>query len=204
MSTVVTPYMSTESRIASACTRIEDLGAPPIVLVLAAIVSVQIGAAFARTLFSEAGPVGVVMLRLVFGGAALGLWWRPRIRGRSRRDLILIGAFGATLACMNLSFYGAIDRIPLGIAVTLEFVGPLLVAIIGSRRPLDLAWVGLAAAESVFWRAEGLVRSILWASCWRLSPAVSGVCTSCSAPARVVSIPARADSRSPRRSPPCS
>jgi hypothetical protein len=78
MSTVVTPYMSTESRIASARTRIEDLGAPPIVLVLAAIVSVQIGAAFARTLFSEAGPVGVVMLRLVFGGAALGLLWRPR------------------------------------------------------------------------------------------------------------------------------
>jgi inner membrane transporter RhtA len=90
--------MSTESRIASARTRIEDLGAPPIALVLAAIVSVQIGAAFARTLFSEAGPAGVVMLRLVFGGAALGLLWRPRIRGRSRRDVILIGAFGATLA----------------------------------------------------------------------------------------------------------
>jgi inner membrane transporter RhtA len=138
--------MNTESRIASARTRIEDLGAPPIALVLAAIVSVQIGAAFASTLFSEAGPAGVVMLRLVFGGAALGLLWRPRIRRRSRRDLILIGAFGATLACMNLSFYGAIDRIPLGIAVTLEFVGPMLVAIIGSRRPLDLAWVGLAAA----------------------------------------------------------
>jgi inner membrane transporter RhtA len=86
------------------------------------------------------------MLRLVFGGAALGLLWRPRIRRRSRRDLILIGAFGATLACMNLSFYGAIDRIPLGIAVTLEFVGPMLVAIIGSRRRLDLAWVGLAVA----------------------------------------------------------
>ena len=106
--------MSTESRIASARTRIEDLDAPPIALVLAAIVSVQIGAAFARTLFSEAGPVGVVMLRLVFGGVALGLLWRPRIRRRSRRDLILIGAFGATLACMNLSFYGAIDRIRSG------------------------------------------------------------------------------------------
>ena len=95
--------MSTESRIASARTRIEDVGAPPIVLVLAAIVSVQIGAAFARTLFSEAGPVGVVMLRLVFGGAALGLLWRPRIRRPKvisgvRRRMRGMGRSGATSA----------------------------------------------------------------------------------------------------------
>ena len=71
--------------------------------------------------------------------------WRPTLRGRSRRDLALAGLFGLVLAAMNLSFYEAIDRIPLGIAVTFEFVGPLTVAVIGSRRPLDLLWIILAA-----------------------------------------------------------
>jgi inner membrane transporter RhtA len=137
---------SVESRSPVVRMRIERTVPPPTMLVVAAIVSVQLGAAFARTLFDQAGPAGVVMLRLVFGGAALALLWRPRFGRRRRRDLFLVWAFGATLACMNLSFYGAIDRIPLGIAVTLEFVGPLGVAIIGSRRRLDLLWVGLAAS----------------------------------------------------------
>jgi len=71
--------------------------------------------------------------------------WRPRLRGRFRRDLYLAAAFGLVLAGMNLSFYHALDRIPLGIAVTIEFVGPLGVAIAGSRRPIDALWVALAA-----------------------------------------------------------
>ncbi|MGZ4423808.1 MAG: EamA family transporter [Gaiellaceae bacterium] len=122
---------------------------PPIALVFTAMISLQVGAAVAKTLFDQVGPAGVVMLRLVFGATAIGLLWRPRIRVRSRHDLLLIGAFAATLACMNLAFYGAIERIPLGIAVTLEFVGPLAVAILGSRRLLDFVWIGLSAAGIV-------------------------------------------------------
>jgi inner membrane transporter RhtA len=72
--------------------------------------------------------------------------WRPRWRGYARRELLLAILFGLVLAGMNFSFYSSIHRIPLGIAVTIEFVGPLVVAIAGSRRALDLVWVALAAA----------------------------------------------------------
>jgi inner membrane transporter RhtA len=75
--------------------------------------------------------------------------WRPGVRARTRRELVLAAVFGFVLAGMNLSFYEAIQRIPLGIAVTIEFVGPLAVAIAGSRRRLDLLWVALAAAGIV-------------------------------------------------------
>jgi inner membrane transporter RhtA len=71
--------------------------------------------------------------------------WRPRVRGRTRRELVLALAFGLVLAGMNLSFYTALHRIPLGIAVSIEFLGPLAVAVGGSRRPVDLVWVVLAA-----------------------------------------------------------
>ena len=115
-------------------------------LVLGGIVSVQVGAAFATTLFDEIGPGGTVFLRIGFAALLLLAIWRPPFRlgaGTVRRDVVLLGF---VLAGMNLSFYLALDRIPLGIAVTLEFVGPLGVAIAGSRRRLDLLWVGLAAA----------------------------------------------------------
>jgi inner membrane transporter RhtA len=119
--------------------------ATSIALVLGAIVSVQSGAAAATTLFDRIGPGGAVLLRTLFAAAVLMALWRPRIRGHSRRDLQLAVGLGAALAFMNLSFYAGLDRIPLGIAVTFEFVGPLGVAILGSRRPADLAWAGLAA-----------------------------------------------------------
>ena len=120
--------------------------APSPALVLGAIASVQFGAAIAVTLFAQIGPGGAVWLRLLGGTVILIPLWRPRWRGRSRRDLLLAGLFGFVLASMNFTFYSAIHRIPLGIAVTFEFIGPLIVAIAGSRRPLDLLWVGLAAA----------------------------------------------------------
>ena len=119
---------------------------PPTLLVLAAVASVQFGGALAKTLFDEIGPGGTVLLRLLFATLVLAVAWRPALRGRSRVDWRLLLAFGLTLAAMNLSFYEALDRIPLGIAVTLEFVGPLGVAVAGSRRSLDLLWVALAAA----------------------------------------------------------
>ena len=118
---------------------------PPTLLVLLAVSSVQFGGAFAKTLFDEAGPGGTVFLRVVFAALILGALWRPGLAGRSSAEWRLVATYGFVLVAMNLSFYESLDRIPLGIAVTFEFVGPLGVAIAGSRRPLDLLWVALAA-----------------------------------------------------------
>ena len=106
----------------------------------------QAGAAAATTLFEEVGPAGAVFLRALFAALVLLPFARIRISEASadaRRDLI---AFGVVLAGMNLCFYESLDRLPLGIAVTLEFVGPLGVALIGSRRPRDLVWAVMAGA----------------------------------------------------------
>ena len=124
----------------------EGWRAPSPVLVLGAIASVQLGSAVAKLLFDRAGPVGMVLLRLGVGAVVLAALARPRLRGHSRRQLLLVLAFACVLAGMNSSFYSAIDRIPIGIAVTIEFAGPLMVAVAGSRRLLDVVWVGLAAA----------------------------------------------------------
>jgi inner membrane transporter RhtA len=118
---------------------------PPTALVLGAIVSVQVGAAVAKSLFDDAGPAGTVLLRVAFAALVLWLVWRPRPATHTPTDLRLAAAFGVTLAGMNLAFYEALDRIPLGVAVTLEFVGPLGVAVAASRRGLDALWVVLAA-----------------------------------------------------------
>lgn len=88
-------------------------------------------------------------MRLMFASVVLMAIWRPPLRGRSRRELLLAAVFGLILAGMNYSFYHALRRIPLGIAVTIEFVGPLGVAIGGSRRLVDLVWVALAAGGIV-------------------------------------------------------
>jgi inner membrane transporter RhtA len=114
-------------------------------MVLGAVVSVQCGAAVATTLFDEVGPAGAVLYRLLFAALILVLIWRPRPLETERSGLRLAFAFGVALAAMNLCFYEALDRIPLGIAVTLEFVGPLTVALIDTRRLLDLVWVACAA-----------------------------------------------------------
>ena len=97
------------------------------------------------TLFDQLGPAGAAFLRLAFAAIVLWAIWRPRLTG----DLRLAGAFGVALGLMNWSFYEAIARIPLAVAVTIEFTGPLLVAVIGSRRPLDVVWVVLAAVGIV-------------------------------------------------------
>jgi inner membrane transporter RhtA len=122
---------------------------PSGVLVLGAIASVQFGAALAVTLFAQVGPAGVVTLRLSTAAVILCLLRRPRLLGRGRAEIMLACLFGLVLAGMNLCFYEAVSRIPLGIAVSIEFVGPLAVAIAGSRRPADLLWVALAAGGIV-------------------------------------------------------
>jgi inner membrane transporter RhtA len=119
---------------------------PPVLLVLLAAGSVQFGSGLAKTVFDQAGPGGTVFLRSAFAALVLLALWRPRLRGVARRDLLLAAAFGASLACMNLAFYLSLDRIPLGVAVTFEFVGPLGLAVAKSHRRLDLLWVALAAA----------------------------------------------------------
>jgi inner membrane transporter RhtA len=115
-------------------------------LVLGGVVSVQAGSALATTLFDELGPGGAVLLRNLFAALVLLAVWRPALRDHSRGALRWAALFGIALAGMNLSFYAALDRLPLGIAVTLEFTGPLTVAIAASRRALDVLWVALAAA----------------------------------------------------------
>ena len=117
-------------------------------LVLTGITSVQFGSALATEGFGDIGPGGTVFLRTLFAAIVLVAVWRPALAAISRSTARDIALFGLTLAGMNLCFYEALDRLPLGIAVTLEFVGPLTVAIAGSRSRIDLLWVLLAAAAS--------------------------------------------------------
>ena len=114
-------------------------------LVLGAVASVQVGASLAKGLFDELGPGGTVLLRMAFAALVLSALWRPRVRGLDHSQWVLIAAFAISLAGMNFAFYSALERIPLGVAVTLEFAGPLGVAVAGSRRALDVLWVTLAA-----------------------------------------------------------
>jgi inner membrane transporter RhtA len=121
-------------------------GVPPTALVMLSIVSVQLGATIAKTLFDSLGPGGTVFLRIAFASLVLLVLVRPKLGGHDRNAYVVAGLFGLALAGMNFSIYLAMDRIPLGVAVTLEFVGPLGVAVAGSRRMLDLLWLVLAAA----------------------------------------------------------
>ena len=111
---------------------------------LVGILSVQWGAGVAKSLFDEVAPTTIVWLRLVTSAVVLVAIARPVLRGRSRADWMVVLAFGASLGIMNWAIYQAFARIPLGVAVTLEFVGPLALAVAGSRRARDLLWVALA------------------------------------------------------------
>jgi inner membrane transporter RhtA len=147
---------------------------PPASLLVFGMITVQLGAALAKNLFGALGPAGVVFLRISFAALALLVLWRPwRALGRrdattdmsgvtsapgSRRSAYLaVVLFGLVLALMNFTFYSAIARIPLGIAVTVEFVGPLGVAVAGSRRALDILWVVLAAGGIVLLAPLGVL-----------------------------------------------
>ena len=141
---------------------------------LAAAVTVQSGAGIAKGLFDRLGPSGTVLLRMVFGAAVLVALWRPRLRGHKRDDLTIALLFGLALAIMNWTFYEAIDRIPLGITVAIEFAGPLSVAVAGSRRRLDVIWVVLAAGGILLLvrtgsghaNLAGVAFALAAAACW--------------------------------------
>lgn len=134
-------------------------GIPPTALVLLGIVSVQVGAAVAKQLFTVAGAAGTVTLRLVFAALVLLAIWRPSLR-MDRHTLVVVVSYGVVLGAMNLCFYAALERIPLGAAVTIEFLGPLAVAVAGSRRWLDGLWVLLAGAGVVL--LTGVEGGLLW------------------------------------------
>ncbi|AKZ56397.1 Threonine/homoserine exporter RhtA [Streptomyces ambofaciens ATCC 23877] len=118
----------------------------PVGLVLAGGLSVQFGAALAVSLMPRAGALGVVTLRLVVAAVVLLLICRPRLRGHSRADWGTVVVFGVAMAGMNGLFYQAVDRIPLGPAVTLEVLGPLALSVFASRRAVNLVWAALALA----------------------------------------------------------
>lgn len=116
----------------------------PVWLVIGAIVSVQVGAAFAKSLFELAPPTAIAWLRMAVAAIVLMLVARPRMTGRSWAEWRVVIGYGIALATMNWSIYMSFARIPLGLAVTIEFLGPLTLALLGSRRLLDLVWVALA------------------------------------------------------------
>ena len=118
----------------------------PLASILGAIVSVQAGAALAKGLFPALGPIGTVGLRVVLSAIMLMAAFRPALRALSPAQWRAVIPYGVVLGTMNILFYLSLSRIPLGVAVTVEFVGPLAVAVFGSRRAVDIAWVVLVAA----------------------------------------------------------
>jgi inner membrane transporter RhtA len=147
--------MTVRDRVTRARPPATRLGpAPPALLVLGGIVSVQLGAGLAARLFAELGPAGVAGLRLWWSAVIVAVaGGRPAVRAvravlseHAWRDLAVVLAFGVVLGVMNFSIYQSFARIPLGVAVTIEFLGPLAVAVASSHRLRDGAWVVLAAA----------------------------------------------------------
>jgi inner membrane transporter RhtA len=117
----------------------------PVGVLAIAMISVQIGAALVKGLFPAAGVAGATTLRLVLASMILSAIWRPwRLRPTAREARSIL-VYGIAMGCMNYCFYSALSRIPLGIAVALEFTGPLAVAIASSHRAVDYLWVMLAA-----------------------------------------------------------
>jgi inner membrane transporter RhtA len=150
----------------------------PVAVLILAMVGFQTGAALAKTLIPVVGASGAVALRLVYATLMLWIVWRPwrmRLDAKSTRTIII---YGIALGCMNLLFYCALQRIPLGIAVALEFTGPLAVAVAAAIRPLDFVWVALAvigvlmvlplggASQALDWL--GIVYALAAGGCWAL------------------------------------
>ncbi|MBF5044833.1 EamA family transporter [Aggregicoccus sp. 17bor-14] len=151
---------------------------PPLPAVIIAIVSVQGGAALAKGLFAALGAAGTAGVRICLSAAMLLALFRPPLARLSRAQWRAVIPYGLVLGVMNVSFYLALERIPLGLAVTLEFLGPLSVAVLGSRRALDFLWVVLAAAGIALlapWQGSahpgaldlgGVGLALLAGSCW--------------------------------------
>ena len=151
---------------------------PPVPALLLAAISIQGGAALAKSLFPLLGPPAVTSLRVTFAALILALVFRPDWRSLNRADWRRLMPYGVSLGVMNLTYYLALERIPLALAVTLEFVGPLAVAVLASRRAADFLWVGLAALGLLLivpWPGQatgldpvGIVLALVAGVCWGL------------------------------------
>jgi inner membrane transporter RhtA len=115
-------------------------------LVVLGLICQEVGAGVAVLLFPEAGAIGTVTLRLVFSAVLLLAIFRPRFRGRTRADWLTVLGFGVVLGGMNAVFYLALDRLPLGPTVTIEYLGPLVLSVVVARRPSAWLWAALALA----------------------------------------------------------
>jgi len=178
---------------------------PPPLLVLTAIASVQVGSAVARTLFDDLGAAGVTLLRLAIAALVLAVAARPRVRAWSGAAWRAAALLGVVMAAMNLTFYLALRTVPLGTAVTVEFLGPLLLALVQTRRMLDLLWALSAAGGVVLLGLNGggaaplggLALALLAGLCWagyivssarlgRLVPGTGGLAVSLTVAALLV------------------
>ncbi len=147
-----------------------------VTLAIASMTTIQLGAALSEPLFDRIGPSGLTALRLVLAALILWPFARPRLRGRTSEDVIAAVALGACSGVLTLAFFEAIARIPLGVAVTIEFLGPLGVALAGSRHARDVAWVLLAGSGVALLTlgdgagepldATGVALAGLAAACW--------------------------------------
>jgi inner membrane transporter RhtA len=166
--------MAVSDRAPAEALKAGSTGGVPLVLV--AITSLQFGAALAGTIFDETGAAGTALLRAMFAALILVAIWRPRPSAHSASELRLVAVFGLVLGAMNLCIYESFSRIPLGIAVTIEFAGPLGIAVALSRRRLDLAWAALAALGIVLLADPGggavdflgVVFALVAAGCWAI------------------------------------
>jgi inner membrane transporter RhtA len=150
----------------------------PVGVLLIAMVSIQMGAALAKGLFPIVGATGTTALRLALASLMLLIVWRPWRMRPSVREWRSIALYGLAMGCMNLFFYLSLSRIPLGIAVALEFTGPLAVAIAGSRRAIDFLWITLAVlgllallplgAQSRALSSTGVIYALCAGFCWAL------------------------------------
>ena len=165
---------------------------PPLPAVVLAMISVQGGAALAKGLFPVLGPAGTVGLRIGLSALILLAVFRPRLNRLNAAQWRVMIPYGVVLGVMNLLFYLSLSRIPLGLAVTVEFIGPLAVAVFGSRKAVDLLWVVLAAAGIALitpWSGSAAA-SIPSACFWRWPQAPAGPRTSCWAGGCRASFPA--------------
>ncbi|WP_349257014.1 EamA family transporter [Salinisphaera sp.] len=151
----------------------------PVALLLIAMSAIQSGASLAKTLFPVAGPAGTTSVRLILAALVLLVLLRPWRKSVSADAWKAIAIYGVALGAMNFLFYQALERIPLGIAVAFEFTGPLTVAVISSRRALDLLWVALAIGglAVLLWPGSDTTGAVNWpgaacalgaGTCWAL------------------------------------
>lgn len=113
-------------------------------MVVLGSIAVEVGAALAISIFPRTGPVGIVTLRLVFAALVLLIAFRPKLRGRTRSDWLTVAGFGIVLGTMNVVFYLALERLPLGATVTIEYLGPLILSVVTARRALAWIWAVMA------------------------------------------------------------